>query len=296
MTNDSFLSRMVTNIHLYLDEPTLNAKYTEAILVPMVEQSYAHVIAEINRNRTQPVVAKYTVTYAQGTEKYLIPQLIGATYAIYSKSSTGTKVFYNSRSRYNPLGRFIWIEGACLNVQYNGLSTGNEIIIEYLPSGTARLHNGTCTIDSTGLLVTYGATPTDGVLDTHANAYAGCIFRLLSSSDSSFNFIQERTIVSNVNTTRVATLDLALDPNPESTGTTTYEIAPALFYGLDHIVALYLAYWIGSIEFGPVRARGLRNMYRDSIRSARLDAFYSNLQDMDKSSFDSFQNRRYLRC
>lgn len=296
MTTDSFLARMVDNVHLYLDEPTINKKYTDAILIPMVEQSYAHIIAEINRNRTQPIVAKYVVTYAQGTTKYLLPNLIGAIYGIYQKAdNAGTKVFYNSRSRYNPLGRLVWVEGKTLHIQENALTTGVEITVEYLPSGTARLHNGTCTVDATGLLVTLGATTSDGTLDTHANAYAGSVFRLLSHTSGTYAYIQERTILSSVNTTRVVTLDLALVPNPESNATTTYEIAPALHNGLDHIIALYLAYWIGSIEFSPTRARGLRNMYRDAIRSARLDAYYSNIQDMGTSGFDSFQNRRYLR-
>lgn len=294
LATDSFLNRAIADFRRYTDEPVLNAKYTDAVLIGMIEQSYAHVVAEIHRNHTQPIVARYEVTVATGTTKYLLPNLIGTIYAIYQEGDYGTKVFYDSRSRYSPLGRNVWVEGFTLHVQQNTLSTGDIVTIEYLPTGTARLHDGTCTVDSTGLLVTFGATATTGTLDTHANAYAGHIFRIVLSSEAGFNYVQERTILSYVNSTRVATLDLALNPNPESTGTTSYEIAPYIHRGLDHVVALYLAYWVASIEGQKVtRTRNLQGLYRDAMRNLRLRGYYSNLQDASKLRADNYNNSRY---
>jgi hypothetical protein len=266
----------------------------------MIEQSYAHLIAEINRCSTEPIVARYTVTCVSGVTKYRLPELIGGIYAIYNQTDSGYKVFFSARSRLNPLGQRVWVEGKTLHIQEGYLGIGDTITIEYIPSGTARLHDGTCEVDSTGLLVTFGATPTDGTLDTHQNAYAGSIFRLLTDTDTDYDYIQERTIVSYNPVTRVATLDVALSPNPGATAyegerATSYEIAPAISTGLDHAVSAYLAYWIASIEASPTRANLLFRVYRDVLRNLRLTAYYSNLPECTKARADNFSNSRYSR-
>jgi hypothetical protein len=291
---NAFLTRAITQVRLYTDEPSINAKYTDATLIEMVEQVYTHVISEINRCSPQPIFAKYTVTYIDGTESYRLPELIGMVNAIYYATDSGYKIFYSSRSGYSPLGRQVWLEGKTLHIQSGVLNGDDVLTIEYISSGTARLHDGTCTVDSTGKLVTFGATPTDGTLDTHTNSYAGSIFRLLSSDSSSYSFIQERTIVAYNNITRVATLDAALSPIP-LTGTTSYEIAPAINQGLDHAVASYLAYWLAAIEGNTTRANLLKGVFRDILRNLRLTSYYSNLQDCTKARADNFNNSRYVR-
>jgi len=208
----------------------------------------------------------------------------------------GYKIFYTSRGGYNPLGRGIWAEGKTLHIQDGTLTNGTVVTVEYLPSGTARLHNGSCTVDSTGLVVTFGGTPTVGTLDTHQNAYAGCIFRILADTDANYNYIQERTIVSYDPATRKATLDVALSPNAGDgihSGTTTYEIAPSISAGLDHAISTYLAYWIVSIEASAARANLLLRTYKDVIRNLRLTSYYSNLTESTKARADNFQNSRY---
>lgn len=294
---DSFLTRAIADFRRYTDEPSVSAKYTDTILIEMIEQSYAHVISEINRNRIEPIVARYTVTYVAGTSIYLLPSLIGSIHAIYQYLSTGgIKIFYSSRSKYNPYGRRMWIEGFTLHIQAGFLSAGDEVIIEYVPSGTARLHNGTCTVDSTGKIVTLGDTPSTGAIDTHTNSYAGSVFRIVSDTDTDYNYIQERNILSYANTTLKATLDLALSPNAGDgvqSGTTSYEIAPAIHRGLDHVVALYLAYWIAAVEGTVTRARLIEKIYRGALRNARLNAYYSNLVEASTVRADNFDNPRY---
>lgn len=289
----AFLARAIASFRRYIDEPSTNAKYTDAVLEQMLEESYAHIINEVNRCSIEPIVAKFNVTYVTDTTTYALPQLIGSIHAIYYESDSGYKVFFDSRSPYNPQGRGIYVAGNTLHIQDNTLNNGDVTTVEYIPSGTARLHDGTCTVDSTGKLVTFGATVTDGTLDTHANAYAGSVFRLISSSESAYNYIQERIITAYTNTTRIATLETALDPNPESTGTTSYEIAPAIHLGLDHVVALYLAYWVAAIEGSITRARLLHKMWRDALRNLRLNTYYSNLVDARKMRADNYDNSRF---
>lgn len=291
----SFLDRTITDFRLFADEPSVNAKYTDAVLIGKIEQAYAHIISEVHRNKIDPIVARFEVTYTASSSitYHILPWLMGSIFGIYTETTAGSKVFYDSLSRYNPYGRRIWVEGNTLCIQPNAISSGEVLVVEYIPTGTARLHTGTCTVDSTGKLVTFGATVTDGTLDTHVNAYAGSIFKLVSHTSGTYDFLQERTITAYANSTRIATLDTALSPNPESNATTSYEIAPAIHQGLDHVVALYMAYWLVSIEGSVVRARLLRNMYRDGIRDLRLNAYYSNLPSARKLRADNYDNPRY---
>ena len=89
-------------------------------------------------------------------------------------------------------------------------------------------------------------------------------------------------------------MPLVLNPNNNgSSGTTSYEIAPAIHQGLDHAVGMYLARWIVSIEGSITRARLLNREFQDVIRNLRLVTYYSNLMEAGKTRSDNFDNRRY---
>lgn len=294
--DDSFLSRAIDEVREGIDEPAINAKYTDARLIHQIEKCYSEVVSELNRLRSEPVVARFTITHSSSTStvKYALPHTIGSIMAIYQTfDNSVAKVFYDSRGRLNTTGRGVWREGDALHVEPNILTDGDTLVIEYVPSGLARLINGTCSVDSTGLIVTLPSSPTNGTLDTHVQAYAGSVLRILRDTDSSYDIMQERTIVSYDCTTRQATLDIALSPNPNgSTGTTYFEIAPFINKGLDEAVGLYLAARIAAIEGDGGRAKLIRSMYQDSLRNLRLQAYYSNLVEARKMRADSYDNRR----
>ena len=292
----SFLTRGIAQVREALDEPELNAKYSDTAIIRHMELAYPLILGEINRNSQTPVVAKYMVSITNNTAQYTLPSSMGSIYAIYEETTEGTRVFFDSRSRHNPYGRYVWIEGTTLNVQGSGiLSVGTELIIEYIPSGVAQLHNGTCTLDTAGDTVTMGGTPHVGVLDTRDNVYAGCVFRILKA-DGTGDYIQERTITSHDRTGPTLELELALDPVPTvGSGSIYYEIAPTIYKGLDLVIPMYAAYSIASFEGQSQRAKSILMMYRDHIRNLRLSAYYSNLQDATKVRGDTYSNRRYRR-
>ena len=297
--SDSFLSRATDMVRHWIDEPAINKKYDDTDVLELLEFSYIHVIAEKNRNSQTPAVAKITVTVAADTTEYILPYTVGTVEAIYESESHGGKVFYSSRSRYNPAGRRVWIEGNILNIQTAGwLATGTELTIEYIPSGTARLHHGTCTLGTDGTTATFGASPNVGTLDTHHNAYTGCTFRMLNIDGTTItgNYQQERQISGYVNTTRVATLSPALSPvGTTDDGSIYYEIAPAIHKGLDLVVALYTAFMICSIEGNVKRAKSILTAYQTAIRNVRLQAYNSNVQEASEADSDNFDNRFYTR-
>lgn len=288
---DSFLTRAIADVRESTDEPTNKAKYTDARIIEHLEKAYIIVLNEINRNSRTPAVAKVTKTVVTGTTAYVIPHTMSSIHGVYKTDTTGGKIFYDSRSKFNSLGRGIWIENQTLHIQTTDLyGVGTEITIEYVPSGVARLHNGICTLNSDGDVATFGATPNAGALDTHHEAYAGSILRILGA-DTTGNYLQERIITAYDEITRAATLDVALSPIP--TGNIYYEIAPAISKGMDTVVALYAAYRIMATEGNAKRASSILKAYQSEIRNVRLTAYYSYLPDAPIDRCDNPHNRRY---
>ncbi len=275
------------------DEPTQAAKYSDSRIIRHLETAYILVLNEINRNSRTPAVAKITKTIASGTTTYPLPHTVGSVHGIYRLGDTGGKAFYDSRSKFNAFGRGMWIENQTLHIQSTDMyGIDTEITIEYIPSGIARLHNGTCTLNADGDVVTFGATPNVGTLDTHHEAYAGSILRILGA-DGSNSYLQERVMTAYNEVDLEATLDVPLDPIP--TGTIYYEIAPAINKGMDTVVALYAAWRIVSTEGNAKRASGILKAYRNEIRNVRLTAYYSYMPDSPIDRSDSPDNRRYGR-
>lgn len=297
---DSFLSRAIVDTREATDEPAMAAKYSDARIIEHLEKAYILVLNEKNRNSRTPAVAKINKTIASGVTAYAIPHTMGSIHGIYKADDSGCKVFYDSRSKFNPLGQGIWIENQTLHIQTTGMyGLGTEITIEYIPSGIARLHNGICTVENAaGTIVKFGATPNAGTLDTHHEAYTGSIFRCLGVDGTVVvgNYLQERIITAYDETTRQATLDVPLSPIPETNdGNIYYEIAPAINKGMDTVVALYAAYRIMATEGNAKRASSILKAYRNELRNVRLTAYYSYMPDAPLDRNDSNNNRRYLR-
>ena len=294
---DSFLTRAIADVRENSDEPTQKAKYTDARIIELLEKAYILVLNEKNRNSRTPAVAKITKTVVSGTTTYPLPHIVGSVHGIYNVGDSGVKAFYDSRSKFNSLGRGMWIENQTLHIQSTdmyGLNT--EMTIEFIPSGTARLHNGTCTLNATGDVVTFGSTPNAGVLDTHHEAYAGSVFRCLGADGTTVvgNYLQERVITTYDEVKQEATLDAPLSPIPTTDdGVIYYEIAPAINKGMDTIVALYAAWRIASTEGNAKRAAGILKAYRNEIRNVRLTAYYSYMPDAPLDRCDNPNNRRY---
>ncbi|KKL65114.1 hypothetical protein LCGC14_2158210, partial [marine sediment metagenome] len=178
--SESFITRAIADARESTDEPIVAAKYADARIISHLEKAYILVLNEKNRNSRTPAVAKIAKTIADGTTTYVLPHTIGSIHGIYQTGDKGGKVFYDSRSRHNSFGRGMWLENQTLHIQTTDLfGVGTELTIEYIPSGIARLHNGTCTLNAAGTIATFGATPNAGTLDTHHEAYAGSILRIL---------------------------------------------------------------------------------------------------------------------
>ena len=294
----SFLSRAIDLVRLYTNEPAVNARYSDAQIITMLEGAYCLALGEINRQKDRPIVARITLDLSTATE-YLIPGTLGSVWAVYeTETSTGEKAFFSPRGPYNPRGGGVWHEGNLIRVQSsNYVNQGITLTVECLPTGLARLHNGTCTVGADGTTVVFGATPHAGTLDTHVDAYVGSMLRIfnVTGSGASGNYIQERVITDYDETTRTATVTPALSPVPAagSGGYIFYEVCPAIPMGLDNVLAFYVAWEILMIEGQDKRAKGVQMIYATNLRQVRLDAFYSHIQANTMHS-DHFANRRHV--
>lgn len=296
---ESFLTRAEDDVRESIDEPVVRAKYTSARVISHLEKSYILVLNEKNRNSKTQIVATTDLTIAAATTAYVLPHVMGTLIGIYDRDDAGGKIFYDGRSPHNPYGQKIWLRGQTLHIQTtDSLGVGTTLTVEWIPMGTARLHNGACTVNADGDEVTLAATPNSGTLDTHSNAYAGSVLRILEVDGTTVtgNVMQERNITAYSNSTRVAELDVALSPVPTTDdGSIYYEIAPAIHKGMDTVVALYAAYRIASVEGNTKRARGILNLYRNELRNVRLSAYYSNMPEAPRVRTDNFDARRYRR-
>ena len=292
----AFLPRMIAEVRDNLDEPGLQEKYSDAQLIVKLEQAYSHILGEINRNAQNPIVGRYILTYHSGTSVYNIPHHIGSIYAIYDESDDGGKLFYASKGRLNPYGRVLSVEGTTIKIQSNAVSDGAELTVEFVPLGTARLHIGygeaSTLVNTDKTTVTLDAGPEVGTLDRYADAYVGSVLRIIYNSAGYIS--EERVITAYDNTTRVATLETALTGD-YSSGNLYYEIAPSINEGMDHVIGLYTSMWIASVEGHTTRASQIRKMYANAIRSLRLSAYYSKLDESALLRRDNYDHRRFMR-
>jgi hypothetical protein len=289
----SFLVRLLDVVRTMTGEPQINKKYSDDWIIERAENTYALALGEKYRMEQDPLVARIPIT-VDGSEVYVLPSTIGPIQAVYYDAGYGAKVFYRRSGNYNINGKGVWVEGNLLRLQDGLLALGQTITVEAWPAGLARLHCGTCTLDATGTIATFGATPYQGTLDRQINAYLGSMFRLfhVTGTGATGDYVQERPISTYDVTTRQATLEKALDPIPAAGtgGYLFYEIAPAIPIGLDSIIGLRVAWEINSVEGQVKKAQGCLVSYTQNLRHLRLSAFCSQLQSAGQVDGDTFQS------
>ena len=292
MAQTGFLTRTISRVRDQLDEPDANAKWTDAKIIEYIETAYAMVFGDLNRGQPNPLLLEYNVTSTTETadEDYVIPPNVGSVIRMTIRNSDGDVIsFINYRGIHNPFGQGIKIMGGILRIKEGVLPVGRILNIEYIPSGTARLHEATTATTAAGT-ITLAASPTVGTLGNRLQEYTGSIVRILGSS-SAHDYVADRLITGYVNTTRVATCIADWQETPS--GTVTYEIAPMLDAVLDMPISFYVSKTIASIEGDANRKTTLEQSYRDIMRSVRLQhaTYHSYVTSLFRG--DTIQNSRY---
>jgi len=301
VSQSGFLTRTIARVRKTTNEPTVNAKYDDDDIILEIQSAYAELLAELNRNSKEPLSAYVDITMDGSTPAWVLPPTMGAILNVTTVTSNGDFLSHAiPSSRYNAMGRNWRISGNFLFVDPDLYTSSTIFRIEFEPTGSAELHEGT--IDATSAIVTTGdypvitlaAIPTAGALDTRDNAYAGSIFRILNDTGGSGTlkpYVQEHVIKSSDSENRTVTIWTDLSPTPGGT-TMTYEIAPVLDSILDKVIAVKVSRWLVSNEGDSRRFKTISQQYIEMMRDMRLRFGKRHKFAGGKVNKDGHANRR----
>lgn len=271
MSGSGFLSDTVSLIRKLTDEPSTNPKYTNTDIIDLLQAGFSTVLTEVNINSDHPILVRHDITLVSGTLDYILPPQVGEIWRVAKIASGGYTPVYEAYSDNHWSGHqsgFV-IEGNVFRL-LNDWRSSDTLQILFVPLGEPLLHYGTADASAEdGSTLTLAGTPTDGTLDTRADAYAGYILRVLSSTESDEDYIQERTITAYDHITRVATVSPVFNPTLED-GTLTYEVIPAYSGLLKHVVCMQVALDILGIEGNKKRMETMGQRFAVKMRALKL--------------------------
>jgi hypothetical protein len=244
----SFLLTVIERVRAYLDEASLDAKYTNDYLVRhVITPEMVNVMSRLSMNFSNPVRIRHSITLSKTQEHYVLPPNIGEIYrvAILDTDNRVTEEWM-PRNEFHPRGPSWQIQGNMLS--FRPLPTKDSAVdIHYIPNGDFQPHydsdGGEFTSQTTFV---FDAAPTLGSIDNRENAYAGAILRVWTYSTHAT--LEERVIESYDASTRTATVRRPFTTDI-SDGTQTgmrYEVAPVGMNSLYQAIACAAAINLGT--------------------------------------------------
>lgn len=187
----SFLRIVIDRIRGYLDDPDLDAKYSDDFIVRhVIGPCLSDVISRLNMNWDNPVVVRHVADLEKGCSYYQLPPAIGEIHQICQTDEYDNLIDdWKPRGQWHPSGPNWSLEGNLLSFRP---SLMQDVCLEvfYVPTGDVSPHMGTGTWDADNKQFTFGSTPTLGQIDRRPNAYAGQIIRILPTD----SYVEERVI------------------------------------------------------------------------------------------------------
>ena len=241
----SFLYTVIERIRAMLDEPSMDAKFSNDFIVRhVISPSMVDVLTRISMTYDNPVILRHSVSLVANEQYYQLPPSIGEVLRFAITDSNG-RVINESlpTSMYNRNGSGWSLEGNLLSISPtpSGPSTAD---IFYSPNGDFFPHfaDGT-TSDGTkdGVLsgdrdmLVLAQSPTLGSLETRENGYAGGVLRLWNHNE---NILEERIISSYNVSGRTVTVRVPFTSDIETSNGHKYEIAPQGIQSLYQAIAL----------------------------------------------------------
>ena len=268
LSGSGFLNDVVVTVRQMVNEPTTNPKYSDADMIGYLRRSIAVVMADINANMDHPVVTRGSLVIAVDKQSYTLPPQVGKLYYIAKiNSTTGTKEWeILPGSLWDFTGFGFRLEGNTLRL-LSKWKVGYTVEYAFVPNAEPFPHkaNAAAYTTTTMTLATAGV---DGTLDTRPEAYAGYLLRVLSSTDATAVYPQDRIISAYNNQTRVATVTEAF--SPALVGTITYEVVPLFSQLLQHVWCLYTAKTILGLEGANKKYALINDLYQSALRALRI--------------------------
>jgi hypothetical protein len=274
-SSNSLLKTAIERMRGYLDDPDLEAKYTDDYLVRHIFQpAFSSVTSRINNSATNPVMKRLTFPLVQTQQYYQLPPCVGEVWRLAIMDSEGGVIQEAvPRGLYNWRGPNWQVEGNMLSFLPYPDQNYSNVELWYCPSGdfqpvysavaTGATMNGTFTQVTFNLAATVA---TLGTFDRRPSAYVGQMLRLVGTGTGSV--VEERMIESwekGVSSNWTATVRR---PFTNNTTMTAYEIAPEgaepMYEAVAAAGAMKMAGYrkISGEHYGMIQAQ-----YRDAMKT-----------------------------
>lgn len=303
MAYTSFLTTLIEDVRLAIDDPTVGAKFSSAMIVRWAGQAMRRVSQDLERMASKPLVLAFDFTVPAGTVVYQLPPSIGTIIEIGSWDADLGRWSWTlfCPSRMGPFRPSCFLSGRRL-VFDKPPDADTALRIEYKPSGDFLAHEGkrvfaAALLTSTQFALVEPASETagvlNGVIDDRQNAYVGATIRFWNPAGAPA-LVQERTVLAHVvsstaGKTRLLTLDSAPDPALTQDGIVNYqyELLPVAAEPLRQCVVLGTAMLLCSMAGLDTKKNSLALEYRLATRTERLSAAHGDLrrQKFQKDTF-----------
>lgn len=288
-STNSYLYTLLERIRAYLDEPSLDAKYTgDYIIRHIICPVQMDVLSRLWLTQGSPVILTYDITVEDDVDHYVLPPCVQQVLRLVVVDTDGVPISdVIPRSIFHQSGSGWAIEGTpgALMLRIEGSDPRAETLqIWYVSNGDILPHYGTGTLaDVSGTdRVTLTASPTLGALDRRPNAYAGQVLRILSASPAP---IEERPITTSYYSGGSWYAEVRRPFVHTSDGSVTYEIAPAGSQALYEAIAAASAIKLGVGRKISQRHRDELNLqYRAALKT--IGDSLTNMQGRLPHHFD----------
>lgn len=292
-----FLNRVVKNIRQATDEPDVNAKYTDQIILDMLTPVWQELFSDLNLQEDQPLILEYDVTLVTGTRYYTLPPTVGVVNR-FGRINTTTGLVDEEiipRALLNPAGPGWTLKGLNLDMGPKDVGSGEVLRVFFEPSGAIYPHEavgGVVGDDTDKKTYQFNVSGLVGTMDLRDNAYGGYLLRVWDSA----GVVEERYIASSTltGTTVSAVLDQAFTITLAGT---SYEVVPSIYFFpmVENLIALRTARKILSNEGAQKRWQMVTQEYREVMRQVRITLGRREEREGSRFQHDSVDNVRYAR-
>lgn len=283
-SSGSMLKTVVERVRGFLDDPDLEAKYSDDYIVRHIMQpAFASVMSRINNSSTGTIMQRLSFPITRNVSDYQIPPCVGEILRICQLDERG-QVMQEAipRGLYNLRGQNWKIEGNLLSFLPYPDADYTNLELWYIHSGdfsaaytTGGISSFTLNVAKDEVTISTAANPTMGAWDRRPSAYVGQMLRILNTTA-----VHEERVISKweyvSGTTWKATLRKPFT-YASSGNMPAFEIAPEgsepLYEAIAAASAIKLASYrkLSGEHFGMIQAA-----YRDAMKTA-MD-HYSNIQ------------------
>jgi len=282
-SSSSILMTTIERIRTYLDDPTLDAKYTNDFLVRhIIEPEMVNVITAINQQRDEPILCKFSLDSLEDTNTSIeLPPNVGIVHRITKLNDDGTVLDdIAKRDETDPRGPGWHLDGRDLHIRPDWTPDTAGYEVWYTPSGDFIPHYSADggTLISGALTFTLDAAPDVGDYDRRESAYIGGVLRVWNAANT---IIQEQVISGYDVSTRTVTVRTAF-------GTTDIPVADTLRY---EIVPEYMGQIWQTIAIASAMNLGVARNITEKQMAYLKEQFALSLQTSMVLTASKVQNK-----